>query len=95
MKNIENLFNNIRYSQELFIEELVKRIQPDTSNKVSVNDICRVVGVNREEGSNALKALSIAEVIVSVGITCKHTEILIVDIDTFNKIRERVGSCNE
>ena len=91
MRNIENLFKNIRYSQELVIKELVSAIEPYIENTVSINSVVRNIGVSRSEGGQALKDLAIAEVIVFNGEKSKKTRVTITDVKTFNLIRERFG----
>lgn len=91
MKNIENLFKNIRYSQELVIEEIVTIIEPYIENKLSINDVTKDLGVKREETSNALKALAIAEVIIFTAQSGKKTSVIVTDVKTFNLIRKRFG----
>lgn len=89
MKNLDNLFNNIRYSQELFINELVNVIEPKVVNKLNINKIARQLNVKHEECSNALKALSIAEIITYEGVARKHTSVTIIDEPMFYEIKER------
>lgn len=92
MKNLNNLFNNIRYSQELFINELVQVIEPKVVNKVNVNQIARKISVKHEEGSNALKALSIAEIITYEGVARKYTSVTIIDEPMFYELKQRISS---
>lgn len=89
MKNLDNLFNNIRYSQELFIFELANRIEPKVANKISVKEICNNLKIKREEGISALKSLSIAEIITFESIPRKHTSVTIIDELMFYQIKER------
>lgn len=89
MKNLDNLFNNIRYSQALFIFDLVKELEPKVANKVLTSKICDISRVSREEGGSALKALSIAEIITYETVPGKYTSVTIIDEPMFNEIKER------
>ena len=91
MRNIENLFKNIRPSQECVIEEIVKTIEPYIENQLSINDMAEGLGIRREDTANAFKALGIAEVIVFTAQRGKKTSVVVTDVKTFNLIRKRFG----
>lgn len=91
MTNLDNLFNNIRYSQELFIRAVVPTLQTKVVNKVNVNEIAKRIGVKHDECSAALKALSIAEIVTYEGVARKHTTVVVVDEETHGRLRERIA----
>lgn len=96
MKNISNLIFNVTSGQLAAIEEICLRLNPTDSTVIKVTETARDMEgkgcvVKEAYVREALKLLSIAEIIEYRSRAQAGNLVTVVDVDTFNKLKSHFG----
>lgn len=96
MKNINNLINNVSIGQLAAIEEICLRIGEDRTCVIKVTETARDMDCGGTVAKecyvrDALKLLSVAEIIEYRSRAQAGNIVSVVDVETFNKLKAYFG----
>lgn len=96
MKNVNNLINNVTTAQLAVIEELCLMLDPNSNTVVKVSETVKNMEgngcfINEAYVRDALKLMSVAEIIEYRSRARAGNIVSVVDIETFNKLKAYFG----
>lgn len=88
MKDINKLFNHITGLQTYILEDLLPRLDQDKTVLVKLSRVAEINNTQIKYVKQLIKILVLVEVIEQLGSTRNGVAIKVIDVDTFNRLKE-------